>query len=71
MEQDGYHHTQGRVLRRLDPEQEDDLGGEQGDAEVDVDDVPLRGAVPLEEEQDQGQDHAEDGDGEPAISDEG
>ena len=30
------------TLRLLDPEEEDQLGGEEGEAEVHVDHVPLR-----------------------------
>ena len=57
------------VIRGRDAEEEDDFGSEETDTEVDMDDIPLRLDL-LADEYGDGEEHADDGDGEADIGDE-
>ena len=57
------------VLRGRDAEEKDDFGSEETDAEVDMDDIPLRLDL-LAEEYGDGQEHRDDRDGEADLGDE-
>ena len=57
------------VIRGRDAEEEDDFGGEETDAEVDMDDIPLRLDL-LTDEYGDGEEHTDNGDGEADIGDE-
>jgi hypothetical protein len=57
------------VIRGRYAEEKDDFGSEETDAEVNVDDIPLRLDL-LAEEYGDGPEHTDDGDGEADIGDE-